>query len=235
MPVSINPRQTTSSVPRKVSARTALLDAALTVIRTKGYAGTTVDDLCKAAEVTKGAFFHHFESKEALAVAAATHFAEMADGLFLNAPYRELSPGLERLRGYIAFRRAILQGTLPQFTCLLGTMVQETFDTHPVIREACNTHISAHAAMVSEDIALARSTHAPDAPWSAESLGLFTQAVLQGSFILAKAKHGPEVADHCVAHLERYVELLFNVPSASGPGSRPLHPMTTLHQEETLL
>jgi TetR/AcrR family transcriptional regulator, transcriptional repressor for nem operon len=33
-----------------------------------------VDDLRKAAGVTKGAFFHHFESKEDLAVAAAQYW-----------------------------------------------------------------------------------------------------------------------------------------------------------------
>ena len=51
-------------------ARHKLLDAALALIRTKGYAATTVDDICTAAAVTKGAFFHHFKSKEALGIAA---------------------------------------------------------------------------------------------------------------------------------------------------------------------
>ncbi len=48
----------------KPSAKDKLLDAAVHVVRQKGYAATSVDDLCKAAGVTKGAFFHHFESKE---------------------------------------------------------------------------------------------------------------------------------------------------------------------------
>ncbi len=40
--------------------------------------------------------------------------------------------------------------------------------------------ISAHAAKVASDIALAREYYVPDAEWTAESLGLFTQAVIQG-------------------------------------------------------
>jgi TetR/AcrR family transcriptional repressor of nem operon len=40
-------------------------------------------------------------------------------------------------------------------------------------------------------------------------LGLHTQAVLLGAFILAKAKGGPEAAVECVLHLRRYLELLF--------------------------
>ena len=52
------------------ATRTKLLDAARDVIRTKGYAATTVDDICVEAGVTKGGFFHHFASKEQLAKSA---------------------------------------------------------------------------------------------------------------------------------------------------------------------
>ncbi len=52
------------------ATRTKLLEAARDVIRGQGYAATTVDDICKAAGVTKGGFFHHFASMDALAKAA---------------------------------------------------------------------------------------------------------------------------------------------------------------------
>src|SRR5580704_4559496 len=185
------------------------------VIRAKGYSGTTVDDICSAAGLTKGAFFHHFESKEDLAVAAAEHFSQMAGRLFGAAPYRELADPLDRLLGYIDFRAGILSGPLPQFTCLLGTMVQEAYDTHPAIRRACDTYIGAHAAEVAKDIEAAKALYASDdATWSAESLALYTQAVLQGAFVLAKAKGGPEVARDCVAHLRRYLAQLFRRPAS---------------------
>lgn len=45
--------------------------------------------------------------------------------------------------------------------------------------------------------------------WTAESLALFMQAVLQGAFILAKAKSGVAVARESIDHLCRYLELLF--------------------------
>jgi TetR/AcrR family transcriptional regulator, transcriptional repressor for nem operon len=48
-----------------------------------------------------------------------------------------------------------------------------------------------------------------DTGWSADSLALHTQAVLQGAFILAKAKGGPAVAEESVDHLARYIGLLF--------------------------
>jgi TetR/AcrR family transcriptional repressor of nem operon len=201
--------------PGQPDARGRLLDAAMKVIREQGYSATTVDDICGAAGVTKGAFFHHFKSKEDLGVEAATHFARMAEQLFGGAPYRELPDPLDRLLGYIDFRAAILTGPIAEFTCLFGTMVQETYGTHPAIRHACETYIVRHADRIAEDVAAAKALYAPDASWSAESLGLYTQAVLQGSFILAKAKGGPEVARDCVAHLRRYILQLFHRPTDS--------------------
>jgi TetR/AcrR family transcriptional repressor of nem operon len=52
--------------------------------------------------------------------------------------------------------------------------------------------------------------YAPDAPWCAQGVGYFMQAVLQGAFIFAKAKQGPEVALECLQHLRRYLETLFH-------------------------
>ncbi len=194
-------------------SRTRILDAALSVIRAKGYSATTVEDICRASNLTKGGFFHHFEGKEDLALAAAGHFSSMADGLFTMLPARAHGDPLLKLLDYIDLRTAIIQGSLPQFTCLLGTMVQETYETHPAIRDACNHYISHHADKVAALIAEAREHYAPDAEWSAESLALYTQATIQGAFILAKAKNGPEVAVDCLKHLRRYIELLFEVPS----------------------
>ena len=193
--------------PRDSRAR--LLDAALQVIRAQGYAATTVDDICREAGLTKGAFFHYFKSKEDLAVAAAAHFSALAEALFAAADYRKLGDPLDRLLGYVDFRRDIIDGPIPAFTCLLGTMVQEAYATSPAIRAACDTYIGAHAAEVAKDIAAAKARYAPAAPWSAESLALYTQAVLQGAFVLAKAQNGNEVARDCLAHLRRYLERLF--------------------------
>src|SRR5579872_2075393 len=97
------------------TAREKLLDAALSRIRTNGYAATTVDDLCAAAGVTKGAFFHHFDSKEALGVAAAEHWSEKTGAFFAAAPYHRHTDPLQRLLGYIDFRKAILTGKVPEF------------------------------------------------------------------------------------------------------------------------
>ncbi|HEX4040048.1 MAG TPA: TetR/AcrR family transcriptional regulator [Acidobacteriaceae bacterium] len=190
-------------------SKTKLLDAALHVIREKGYQATRVEDICEAAALTKGSFFHHFKSKEDLAFAAADHWNAITSALFAGAPYRSLADPLDRLLAYINFRKALLRGELPEFTCLVGTMVQEVYATHPRLREACEQSITDHAATLEPDIAEAMKKYGVHGNWTPQSLALYTQAVVQGAFILAKARGGPKVAATMIDHLRRYVEMLF--------------------------
>jgi TetR/AcrR family transcriptional repressor of nem operon len=191
-------------------SKTKLLNATLGVIRAKGYSATRIEDICKAAGLTKGSFFHHFKSKEELALAAAEHWGVVTGGVFLSAPYQALSDPLDRLLGYVDFRKALLRGELPEFTCLVGTMVQEVYETYPHLRDACAKSIGDHAATLEPTIAEAMRRYGiDDAQWNAGSLALYTQAVIQGAFVLAKAKGGPDVAAESLDHLRRYLQMLF--------------------------
>lgn len=153
------------------------------------------------------------KSKDELGVAAAEHWSAVTGALFERAPYHDPEDLLERVHAYIEFRRALLRGDIPEFTCVVGTMIQETYGQYPEIREACAASIFGHAGTLTEDIASAMADRGLAADWTAESLAVHTQAVLQGAFILAKAKNDGGVAIESVNHLRRYVELRFDEPS----------------------
>jgi TetR/AcrR family transcriptional repressor of nem operon len=200
----------------KPDARTKLLNAAIEVVRAQGYAATSVDELCKKAGVTKGAFFHHFESKDALAVAAANHWSETTGALFAQAPYHTPEDPLDRVLAYIDFRRALLKGKPAEFTCFAGTTVQEAFASSDDIRTACKASIFGHAETLVADISEAMRRRKVKGDWTAQSLALHTQAVLQGAFILAKASGDAAIAVESANHLRRYIQLLFNRKQATG-------------------
>jgi TetR/AcrR family transcriptional repressor of nem operon len=200
----------TLTAPERRDARAKLLDAALAAIRAQGFAATSVEELCRAAGVTKGAFFHHFRSKEDLAVAAAGHFAALADRLYDQA-WTQLPDPASRVLGYVALRRAIVAGSFADFTCLFGTLVQETYATSPAIRAACETGIVEHALRLAPDVAAALAA-AGRTDVSAESVALHVQTAIQGGFILAKATGRPEAAVEALDHLARYLRFLFQPP-----------------------
>lgn len=201
----------TKQSPERGNARIRLLEAARDIIRAKGFAATTVDDLCRAADVTKGAFFHHFGSKDALGVAAAEFWAETTTGFFASASYHDPADPLERVLAYVAFRKAIIVGDLAEFTCLVGTMAQEVYASSPDIRDACARSIFGHTATLEADIETARRDRGITGDWTAESLARHTQAVIQGGFVLAKAGNDPALAREALDHLDRYIRHLFHV------------------------
>jgi TetR/AcrR family transcriptional repressor of nem operon len=197
------------------TSKTKLLRAALRIYRTKGYAASTIDDICLQAGVTKGSFFHHFKGKEDLTLAAADFWNKKMTELFEAAAFHQFTDPVQRLFGYLDFREVMLKGDPPAYTCLLGTLVQEVYATHPEIRAACDRGMSAHIAALSRDVELARRHYAPDATWTSESVGHFIQDVLQGAFIMAKARQDSTVVKESLAHLRRYLEFIFNQRSAT--------------------
>jgi TetR/AcrR family transcriptional repressor of nem operon len=189
-------------------ARTRLLDAGMQLLRERGYDATRVDDLCAAAGVTKGAFFHHFASKADYGAAAAAHWTDITAPMFAAAAYHAAPDPLARILGYIDLRHALIAGTPAQFGCVAGTMAQTVFETEPGVRDACGASIAGHAATLEADFAalIAASGRTDVDP---RGLALHTQAVLQGGFVLAKAMNDPSQAVAAVAHLKHYLMLLF--------------------------
>jgi TetR/AcrR family transcriptional regulator, transcriptional repressor for nem operon len=199
-------------------SKTKLLEATLSVVRAKGYAATRIEDVCAEAGLTKGSFFHHFKSKEDLALAAVAHWDARSSGEFAAANYHDRVDPRDRLLAYVDFRKAILTGELAEFTCFAGTIVQEVYATHPEIRSACERTISGHAKTLEADIREAMRRYDVRGNWSAEGLALHTQSVIQGAFILAKAKGSAAAALESLDHLRRYLALLFAKP---GRGRSP--------------
>ena len=204
----------TVSTP-KSGAREKLIAAAIATVRYKGFSATSVDEICQGAGVTKGAFFHHFASKEALAVAAAGAWTDIAEQRIFTVPdWVRIADPLDRLIGHIDFRLSMLDGPVEDFTCFVGTMVQETYNSSDPIRAACDASITAYAKRLAEDIQPAISQYGIRHDVTALGLAYHIQAVLQGAFILAKAKGDPQIARDSVIHLKRYVSMLFTTGEA---------------------
>jgi TetR/AcrR family transcriptional repressor of nem operon len=200
----------TSTPSPRGSARKRLIDAAHALVRRQGWTGTSVDQICATAGVTKGAFFHHFASKEALGVAAAQAWTDRAEAhIFDNAALTAIEDPLERLLAHIDLRAALLEGAAEDYTCFVGTMVQEAFATSDPLRSAGQASLAAYTERLAADIDLALERYGSTVAVNAQSLANFVQAVLQGAFVLAKGQGDPAVAHESVAHLRRYVEMLF--------------------------
>jgi len=76
---------------RSEETRTRILDAAIKHFAIHGYNATSVDEICTEAGVSKGAFYHHFPTKQAIFLALLEGWLKTID-MGMDAAYRETVP-----------------------------------------------------------------------------------------------------------------------------------------------
>jgi AcrR family transcriptional regulator len=89
-----------STTDRGETTRREILEAAARCFAAKGYQGTSMTDVIKEAGVTKGGFYFHFPSKEALALAVLRHKQEQWAGRVLAATMRH-SDTMEQMEAMV--------------------------------------------------------------------------------------------------------------------------------------
>ncbi|HTJ56193.1 MAG TPA: TetR/AcrR family transcriptional regulator [Devosiaceae bacterium] len=79
-----------------------LLDAAMRLIAAKGYDETSVSDVIAEVGISKGAFYHHFDSKEGLIEALAERYAAESAGRAQSLLEDETLDAFERLSSFLS-------------------------------------------------------------------------------------------------------------------------------------
>jgi TetR/AcrR family transcriptional repressor of nem operon len=190
-------------------AKEKLLDAAQRLMLAKGFVATTVDEICEAAGVTKGSFFHYFESKETLGKAALDRFVGAKAQAIQQAPFLQKRDPLQRVYGYLDFMIHMSQTPEAKRGCLLGNFAQELSDTHPAIRSQCATHFAQWANAFKKDLDEAKAKCVPKASFDTQSLAEHFIAVVEGALILSKAKQDVRAVEKHLRHFKQYVKSLF--------------------------
>jgi len=189
--------------------REKLLDAAQELMLTKGFSATSVDEVCETAGLTKGSFFHYFQSKEHLGRCVAERFSTVAQQRFDSAPFRQLKDPVDRVLGFVDYLLERIRSSLEFRGCLLGTFVQELSQTHPGIRDVCAAGFERMAEFLKQDLEKAKRNAALRARCDPLGLAEHMIAVIQGAIILAKAKQDRKVVEESLGHLKEYLRTVF--------------------------
>lgn len=198
------------------ATRRKLVEAGVELIRVRGFHGTTVDDICQAAGVTKGGFFHYFESKEDVAETALATFDEARNEIYREAPFREVADPLERVFGRLDFDRELIESSGKSKGCLAGMLAQELAVSRKEFRGACHGFFEHRADDFAADLVAAKAAYAPLASFEPRSVALFYLAIVQGSHILAKASGDHQVRLENLEHFRTYLRGLFGVADGRG-------------------
>lgn len=192
------------------NAKDGLINAASRLMLRDGYVGTSVEQICSAAGVTKGAFFHHFASKEALAEACLQSWPSRLGAALRAAPFNVLDDPVEKVLAVIDFLSELFRRPDVQKSCLAGTTVQEVSETNPVLRDAaqaCFVKGQAYFQSLLDDACRARGITLDTA-----SLANHWMCTMQGSLLLWKASRDDAVIRENFAHLKSYIASLLDTP-----------------------
>ncbi|WP_313546544.1 TetR/AcrR family transcriptional regulator [Leifsonia aquatica] len=166
--------------------RARIVQAAAALIHERGVAGTTLEDVKVAAEVSGSQMYHYFPDKNELVQAVIDYQAET----IVENHRRALSSD----NGVEAWRNMVITGVSQdqgKGGCPLGSLVGQLAESDPEARARIATGFDQWAATISEGL---RSIHADGKLPSGidpDDLATTFLAALEGGLLLAQAERNP--------------------------------------------
>lgn len=173
---------------QRTTAREKLLTAAQELMLERGYNATTVDDICTHAGVSKGSFYHFFDSKEGLGLATLEEYYNNGIARLMSGPFTREEDPIRRLEGFLVQTEEYSVELWGQ-GCLLSTFAVDLGGTHPLIRQRVAEQFDRLAMELSrlfEPLA-SRDGEGP----TSKDLATSYLVALEGSIVLARAFNQP--------------------------------------------
>ncbi len=199
------------------TTRERILDEAQKLILDRGLAATSIDQVLTAAGTSKGAFFHHFPTKNHLARAIVERYAAgdiaFLDEFMARAEAASGDPAGQLVTFIRLFEEAADELVSQQPSCLYVSYIYERqlFDdgTNEVIAEA----ILAYRRRLAEKIAAAAELHPPAIIVDPVVLADHMTVTFEGAFVLARALGDPSIMRSQLGLVRRLVALALGVPA----------------------
>ncbi len=182
-----------------LDTRQRILSSARELFHGNNYADIGIKQICEAAKVQKGSFYHFFPSKRDLALAVIDDMADDWAHGFVHEAFDQNLPPMERLDYLIDaayyWQKAAkdIEGRMPG--CLFGNLVLEVSTRDDVLRAKLSAVFDKTKSRFEQTLLEAVETGAI----SALDTGLTADAMLsylEGMILLAKSRNDPELIQH---------------------------------------
>jgi len=197
------------------ATRDKILDSAQELIFKHGFTATTLDLVLKDAKLTKGAFFHHFSSKDDLALALIERYLANEKGMLAKLiegaetvtrdPYQQILI----IIGFII--QAIEDETPLSHGCLFASYAFEMSGFDARTKELAREGFTVWRKVIGAKMAEMMEKHPPRIPTDPYDLADTMLAAFEGGVVIARMENDPQVIARKMAEFRKYVELLFDV------------------------
>lgn len=197
-----------TATPKALATRKKILQAADKLFYLHGYHATGLDRIIREAGITKGNFYYHFKSKEALAVAALErHFEitsrEMVEGAMGNG--QSPMTALFSILDLLALRQTEQYQAGHICGCYFGNFTLEMSTESKAVRRKVQSIFDRYRALfrdLLEHAAEAGEIAAYVNPGEASEVIL---SLMEGSILLDKAQQHPGAVSSAVKFIKKYV------------------------------
>ncbi len=194
--------------PRGSSTKQKLLDIAKEQIMTKGYNATTVEEICNIAEVTKGAFFYYFKTKEDLGVSVLQDYWQTRQRQFADSDWSEALTPQQKLAGFLDTIGHVFIHDPKGYSCLAGIFSQELATVNPTMQELVASLFDEWTAQVIPILEELKSAR-PNIDVDVDHLADHIVVVLEGAIVLALARQNPKIITQQLAVLNTHIQMIF--------------------------
>jgi TetR/AcrR family transcriptional repressor of nem operon len=208
---------------RRGDTRERLLVLAELAVLSKGFAGTSIEELIAAAGITKSGFFYHFKDKAELAKALLLRYLErdeqILDDLFRRADELNEDPLHGFLIGLKLFAEMLadLPGTHPG--CLAASYCYQDQLFNQEIRDLNRAGMMAWRIRFRRRLEAIAERYPPKMEVDLEVLADMATTLVEGGIVLARVLNDPSVLPKQVLAYRDFVKLLF-CPAALSSGRR---------------
>ena len=192
-------------MPRTSTKRDDLLRSGKDLVLSKGFAATSVEEICEAAGVTKGAFFHYFKSKVDYGMQLLDYTWEPMHQMQARERGDEALP-LDQLHDYIDFATDFVRADAR----LMGILMQELRESNPEVARKGQGVFGSFVEHMHALVAEAKNRYAPDADFDTREVNAFIIATIEGIPTIV-GQMGEQHVDPTLKHLKGYLDILFHI------------------------
>lgn len=163
-----------------MDTREKLIDTAEKLMLRDGYSATRVDDVIRQAGLSKGSFYHFFDSKESLGLAALEHYYADRVGRLADGPYADETDPLRRALGFLEHASRVAP-KLWKEGCLLASLAADAAGSSRVVSSALRKRTGELRAMLVDLLGPLATRKTPAADLADQFL-----VCIEGAIVLAR-------------------------------------------------
>lgn len=194
-------------------SRDRILDAAQGLVMSKGFAGTSIDDILKKAELTKGAFFHYFKGKADLAFALVERHSKKDLAMFEDLAAKaeaESSDPLEQVFLFLEYFEDYVSNSVdPSPGCMYAVYTYESMQFEPAVRDLVADILRQWTSIYVRKFQEVIDRYEPAIPVTARQLAEMIVSVVEGGLVLQRAYGDVRVTSRQSEQFRNYLQLLF--------------------------